>query len=188
MKYLNNTTNGGLIRINKISDNGIFYSIYENKVLADLNQFAISKRIDNNLNGITIYETNKTFGEIKEDAALIDIALAETDFTINEDEKNWSIPIGSDGTETLVRLTIPNAAYDNALRDKNKDGSGEEPMGQYYPLWKVIAFGTENIDAKYSQITYNAIVLYLLELLPEHKAVIDMYVSDGVVVENKIEV
>ena len=186
MKYLNNLQTGELIRINKISDNGIFYSIFENKVLADSNQFSISKRIDNNLNGITIYESNKTFGEIKEDAALIDIALTETEFTINEDEKNWCIPIGSDGTETLVRLTIPNAAYDNALRDKNKDGSGEEPMGQYYPLWQVISFGTATIDSKYSNISYNAIVLYLLKLLPEHKAVIDMYESDGVVIENKI--
>jgi len=56
----------------------------------------------------------------------------------------------------------------------------------YNPLWQIISFGTQTIDSKYSQITYNSIVLYLLELLPEHKAVINMYVNDGVLLENKI--
>lgn len=184
MKYLNNTITGELIKLDKVSDNGIYYSIFENKPFKDELKFPVSARIENTIKSKMITEdySGKSVLELESDIALECIidSINSEGWLINEDSQNWYIKKGSTGADTLIRLTIPNHAYDSALKDKDNSN------GQYYPLWQVISFGTENIDAKFSQITYNAIVIYLEELLPEHRQVIEMYASDGVVIEEKL--
>ena len=179
MKYLNNKTNGNVIRITKVSDSAIYYSIFENSVFADKNEFAKSIVIAESINDVMVLEVNKTLIEVKQDCALQIISDNEPDFTIENDEKNWYITKGSTGIDTSIRLFIPNMAYDSALADK------DNPEGLFFMLWQVISFGTTNIDAKFSQITYNSIILYLEELLPEHKSIIEMYADFGVLIEYK---
>ena len=185
MKQLNNKITGEIITFHKSSETGIYYTIFENSIFLKDDKFGISKRIDA-IDKLTEFAKNLfqnptiSVNEVIELATLIKIIEVEPGYEISEDSQNWYISIGSTGEPTNLRLLIPNKAYDSALRAKNNE------TDFYYPLWLVIAFGTETIDAKFSQITYNSIVLYLLELLPEHEAILKMYENDGVIIEFKL--
>jgi hypothetical protein len=186
MKQLNNKTTGEIITYSKSKETGIFYTIWENSFYRDLSQHGLNDRIDYFDEKIeiekTIFEGNFISTELVRDyQTLLQLQSNFKDFDISTDLRNWHIESGSTGKETLYRVFITNKAYDNALKTKN------DPTGQFYPLWMVISFGTETIDAKYSQITDNSIVLYLVELLPEHRQILEMYVNDGVIIENKYE-
>lgn len=177
MKYLNNLITGEVIRINKISDTGIYYTIYENKAYADQNLFGKDKRIDTNINNIEFNNISGLFDDIKYEAAIRLLATIETDYTLNEDEQNWNIPKGSLGDDTTLRITIPNGVYDKALmaRDNNTN--------PYYMLWQVIDYCQNGLKTITSNCTYNAMVQYLVEIFPEHLYVVEMYAIDGVIVE-----
>lgn len=191
MLQLNNIISGEIIRYQKSKDSGIYYKIYENSFIID-DKKCIDKRCDYFDENVeldkSLFEGNTvSLNDVKHYQTLLKIQESEPDFILSEDERNWFITTGSTGLETLFRLFIPNKAYDNALRDKDKDGSVGE-MGEYYPLWQVISYGTAYIDSKFSQITDNSIVLYLEELNEQHRAVINMYAKDNVIVEDKYPV
>jgi hypothetical protein len=178
--FLNNIKTGELIRINKISDTGIYYTIYENKVYADSNLFPKDKRVNiDNINNISFTGISGTFEDIKYEAAIRLLSTIELDYTLNEDEQNWNIPKGSLGDNTTLRITIPNNVYDKALmaRDDNSNS--------YYMLWQVIDYCQNGLKTITSNCTYNAMVQYLVEIFPEHLYVVEQYINDGVVVEYK---
>jgi hypothetical protein len=179
MKYLNNLNTGEVIRISKISDTGIYYTIYENKVYADQNLFGKDKRIDTNISDITFNNISGSFLDIKYEAAIRLLSTIETDYIVNEDEQNWNITVGSTNNPTTVRITIPNNVYDKALmaRDNNTN--------QYYMLWQVINYCQNGLPTGTANCTYNAMVQYLEEILPEHLYVVEQYINQGVVIEYK---
>lgn len=182
MKYLNNTTTGEVIRITKVTPDRIFYTIFENSFLTNQNKFGISKSIENKTIEVpNIFEgDNINSLEFESYKAALIIIENEPNFTISDDERNWYITTGSSGNEDIAyRVFISNKAYDNALKDKDIE------TNEYYNLWLVIDFATQNIKAQYSQITDNSIVIYLATLLDEHKLVLKSYEKDGVVIEPK---
>lgn len=179
MKYLNNLNTGEVIRINKISDTGIYYTIYENKVYADQNLFGKDKRINiDNINDISFNNISGSFNDIKYEAAIRLLSTIETDYTLNEDEQNWNIPDGSE-TKTTLRITIPNNVYDKALMDRDK------PNNNYFMLWQVIDYCQNGLSTITANCTYNAMVQYLEYINPEHLYVVEQYIDEGVVIEYK---
>lgn len=189
MKYLNcisHGENGGrLLRIKKISDSGIYYNIYENYsflsknlLLNDELGISQSKRIDNSIGSIEINHGG-FLSELIYEAALEVILQIETAFIINEDEYNWNVIYGSTNNETLFRITIPNNVYDKALMAR--DNSDNE----FFMLWQVIDFCQKELPVTTSNLTYNAMVQYLEEILPEHLSIIESYIKYGVSIEQK---
>lgn len=184
MSQLNNRITGEIIKIDKISNLGIYYSIFENSFLLSQNKFGVSKNIDLFDKNIQVDKssfegTTISHNDIEQYLTFQKIIEVETNFEISEDYRNWFIETGSTDEETLLRLFIPRIAYNNALKSK------DTPADYYYPLWQIIEYGTTNIEVKYSQITDNSIVIYLLTLLPEHKTILDTYRTDGVLVEDR---
>lgn len=177
MNILNNKTTGQVISIDKISENNIYYTIYENTWFQSKKLFGIEKStgkgIDNTIrvNKTVFPDLTISGDEYRNYVAMLQVVAIETGFTIETDVQNWYILIGSTNLPTTVRVFIPNKAYDLALGDRDNE------EGTYYLLWQVISGVQSTLPTNTAQITYNCLCQYLEEIYPQSKEVLDYYIA-----------
>lgn len=169
MRHINNPTSGEVIIVDKVTDNGIYYSLFENAIHSTRNEYFISKNVatyDKSYIPTELMSINESITE----AAQIKILETETNFVLSDDRKNWVIENGSTAEPTTLRILIPNevVAREIAL---NSD------FGNLLIAMRALS--------EWAVIYPHCLVQYLEELLESQKSLIESYTSSGIIIDYK---
>ena len=168
-KILINKTDNSTILISKVrtENQQIAIKKYEFGILKEIDAFNIKLEdtfiiADNNA------QVMKSYEEIYEQ-----LALQLNDYEISEDFQNWQILQGSTGTDTTVRVFLPNILLGIEL------GSGSILDGLIQSMLALNAF---------KKNTINGSLLYLEEINPSDRTFLESEenVSNGIIVEDKV--
>ncbi len=168
---INNTTNGNVIKINKIKDTGTFYNIYENTYCAENNLYPIKKKTD--ARDTTLVPSEPMNEEdLRKHTSKLKILEAETNFELSDDEQNWLID------SRPIRMLMKNTFLNEVL---TKD--------EHRPLSIIIR---EELDANYNSdekfifVGNNYQTAYFLDIDDEDEPIITPYIAQGkIIIENK---
>ena len=166
MKLINNQTGQVLEYVKTMrSEQKTVYKLYANGILYKNRVMQTNDMVALNLE-ILIPESNYT--QFHERLGVESLKQSFTGFT--EQENDWIFETGSTGMPTTVRVFIPSDLFAKTMYTGNYLDMLIQAMS---PLKD---FTTRNEAG---------IVQYLEELLPEHKAIIEMYADFGVLIEYK---
>ena len=161
---LNNTSTGQIIRLAKVSNTGIAYDLYQNGLITSGERLAVSDTIDESY----VPDVTMSINDLKEYLAYEILATKHTGFEESDDVKNWCIEKGSTGIDTTIRVFIPaNLVSENVYTSS--------PLGQLMEAMQPLQEFAIRNDV--------GVVQYLEELLPEDRAILEMY--NNIIIENK---
>jgi len=160
-----NNINGKSIKLDKIDilQNRIVYSIYEYGTKEPKVVIAYKFKdiqLKDYLNQTVNYE----------ELCYTNLALEnETDYVISEDIQNWTISIGLDGDNTVIRVYLPQALLNEHIFSGSDLDLLIESMKHLTEFKQVLGKGS---------------MQYLVTLDPSARLVLEKY--EGIIIENKI--
>jgi hypothetical protein len=168
MKALINNTTGEILQYFKVlrSEQKVVYRLYANGLL--YNQQIAKEDGMLPLNLETVCPNPSTYDQFMEYIGVETLKQSFQGFT--ESEENWVFETGSTGLTTTVRVFIPSDLFTKVMYTG-------EPLDLLIQAMSPLKDWTTRNDA--------GIVQYLEELLPEHRGLLEMYVEQGVLIEDK---
>lgn len=170
-KILINKTTGQIIEILGVNRNTetVTYQIYDNGINLSLGKVSMIKSIV--FNPTIVCSIPRTYTEFMEYIGVETVKAMHPTFEESEDLINWCRPIGSTDEPTTIRVLIPN----DLMAKEIFTGSPLDQLVQAMSVYKEWCTRGEL-----------SLVQYLVELLPEHKYILDSYVSQGVIIDYKV--
>lgn len=178
MKTLINNTTGEILQYFKVlrSEQKVVYKIYSNGLL--YNQQTVKEdglmpinfgiQFDTPISFNPGVTSEAIYNNTMEFLGLATLKQASPGFV--ESENNWIFETGSTGNSTTVRVFIPSDLFAKVMYTG-------EPLDLLIQAMSPLKDWTTRNDS--------GIVQYLEELLPEHKAIIEMYAEYDVLIEYK---
>lgn len=169
-KILINKTTGQVINVVKImrTEDSILYHLYDNGIDFMNNKPLKSETVK--FDTTAVPETPMNFSELTDFLGVKTVQAMYSGFEISDEGLNWVHEVGSTGEKTTIRVFLPHELLGKIFGD----GSPLDQLVQAMKVFKpwVVSGDRGNVQ-------------YLIELLPEHRVLLEMYSSQGVIIQDK---